>query len=477
MADNLRRTVIVVIVMFVMVTAVKSLHGVNSDDRGSPCQQMRGECRAKTYQTDDEAVFRNVSCYCTHGEEVSQYLETLGSANCMNVFGEQVDVSILHIVGCNVTSQAPLQSLLNTFRRTSDHMELYVEGSGWLSLASPSLASPSLALARPPHTITATFLNSNMSGMPADVVSGAAVSASVVMEGCQAGVLDARSFSGYGADANVTIAFRDTKILTVKKGAFDLPRKAQMEVRGGEILKFEGFSYSGGAELTLDGVKGAILLQSALSIYGLKKLSVTNCSVAAVYFKALGHRPPSYARNITIGGGVEEGSEATFSNNKFMEGNGQAFAQLCNFAKIKWHNNTVLTTNGMPLRVQGPECSTPRNWSLVFSFNSISCERCTDFANPDAQTCALFASSYCISCETPLDGCYEPVLPYVTSKCQASHPDLANALRDTCPAAISKRTPKALYSQSSGDKSAASLRRPLALGVALCVSVLLCVAV
>lgn len=80
------------------------------------------------------------------------------------------------------------------------------------------------------------------------------------------------------------------------QGAFDLPRNAQVEVRGGEILKFEGFSYSGGAELTLDGVKGAILLPSALSIYGLKKLSVTNCSVASVYSNALGHRAPSYAR-------------------------------------------------------------------------------------------------------------------------------------------------------------------------------------
>lgn len=58
---------------------------------------------------------------------------------------------------------------------------------------------------------------SNISGMPADVVSGATVSARVVMEGCHGGVLDARSFSDYGANANVTIVFKDTTIATVKK--------------------------------------------------------------------------------------------------------------------------------------------------------------------------------------------------------------------------------------------------------------------
>lgn len=80
------------------------------------------------------------------------------------------------------------------------------------------------------------------------------------------------------------------------QGAFDLPRTAQVEVQGGKIMRFEAYSYSGGSELTLDGVKGAILVESALSIYGLKKLRVTNCSLAAVYFKALTLRPPSYVR-------------------------------------------------------------------------------------------------------------------------------------------------------------------------------------
>lgn len=78
--------------------------------------------------------------------------------------------------------------------------------------------------------------------------------------------------------------------------AFDLPRKGRMEIQGGEVVRFEGYSYSGGAELTLDGMKGAILPESTISIYGLRKLTITNCTLASVYHHALGQRPPSYAR-------------------------------------------------------------------------------------------------------------------------------------------------------------------------------------
>lgn len=60
----------------------------------------------------------------------------------------------------------------------------------------------------------------------------------------------------------------------------------------------------------------------------------------------------SFLRNITLGDAVLEGSEAIFSENKFMNGNGQAFAQLCNVAKVTWHSNIILMADDMPLTLQ-----------------------------------------------------------------------------------------------------------------------------
>ena len=49
---------------------------------------------------------------------------------------------------------------------------------------------------------------------------------------------------------------------------------------------------------------------------------------------------------------VLQGSEVTFSDNSFITGNGHAFAKLCTVDRLSWHNNTILTSNDMPLRLQ-----------------------------------------------------------------------------------------------------------------------------
>lgn len=132
--------------------------------------------------------------------------------------------------------------------------------------------------------------------MPEGVVGGAAVKANISVEGCEVGVLETRAFSDYGPNATVSIALRNTIVLTVKEGAFDLPQRSHVVVKGGQILNMEGSSYIGGAQLSLDSVKIGKLLESAISIYGLERLSITNCTMAAVYYHALEQHPPSYVR-------------------------------------------------------------------------------------------------------------------------------------------------------------------------------------
>ncbi|KAG0714578.1 hypothetical protein GWK47_013865 [Chionoecetes opilio] len=425
------------------------------------CQVMRGECLLETVKRDGGAT-RNISCYCVHNEDVSGDLEELSGANCMDKTGLYVNTSILHIVGCNVSSQVFPRSVLDACRQ-SKHMVVHVEGSSGLSLPS---GIPSDAAA--PSTINATFIHSHVSGMPEGIVSGADVQATVVVEGGTMGVVESRAFSGYARDAQVSVTFRNTKILTVKQGAFDLPPAARVEMQGGQVRSFRQQSFSGGAELTLSGVVVGNLMGSSLNIHGLRKLHVTNCTMATAYAHALEHRPPSYLSTMTAGQQVLEGSEAVFSGNTIMKGNGQAFAQLCTVARLTWHNNTVLAEDHMPLTLQDPECGTKRDWPTVFSLTALSCINCTDFTNPDSQTCAMYKSGYCIYCEKEMDECNKPILPYLTTKCLASHPDIATDLNNTCGA--SSRTSKALVREAAAPSLA-----PLMFVVALGVTVVLAV--
>lgn len=463
--NGINRMVMAVVMMAVAMVVVV----VEAEDEDYKCSVMREECRLEKIEKGG-MVTRNISCYCEHGEDVSKPLDELSNSMCLQVHGKRVITSILHINGCRISSQVFPVSMLATCR-ASTHLVIYVKDSPYFSLSSPLyLASHPVPALR---TITATFIQSNVSGMPEQVVGGAVERAEVRVEGGQMNVLESRSFSGYPRDAQVYVSFKDTQILTVKQGAFDLPPTARLEVQGGQMLKLETHSYSGGAQLSLSGVKVANLFSSALNIFGLMKLSVVNCTVAALYESAFTHRPPTYFRNITRGLEVLEGSEATFSGNRLIKGNGHAFVHLCTVDKLSWQNNDVLNFSDMPLRFQDAKCMTRRDWAQVFSQNGLSCLRCSDFANPDKQSCGLYESAHCNSCEKEMDGCNRPLLPYLIDKCRASHPDIARDLKNTCDV-TSARTPKALGVQDKEKGTGASASfAPLSSVVTLAVAMLL----
>lgn len=165
------------------------------------------------------------------------------------------------------------------------------------------------------------------------------------------------------------------------------------------------------------------------------------------------------------------GSEAVFADNYIVEGNGQAFVQLCTVARLVWRNNTVLTASDMPLRLQGPWCSTQRDWRHVFTLTGLRCQNCSDFAHPDHQTCAMFESGYCVTCEGSMDGCNEPVLQYLLNKCLTTDPDIVKALNDTCivNAPTARRTSKALQGQGRGASASLAplVHMVMTLGVAV----------
>ncbi|XP_045124347.1 uncharacterized protein LOC123512179 isoform X2 [Portunus trituberculatus] len=402
--------------------------------------------------------------------EVSQPLHQLTKAKCLQEPGGEVNISILHINGCSVSRVFPV--FLITKCRASAHLVIYVKDSPYISLPSHNYYTISRT-APAPRTITATFIQSNVSGMPEGVVNGATERAVVRVEGGKMDVLETRSFSGYPRDAQVSVSFKDTQILTVKQGAFDLPPTAQLKVEGGKMVRVETYSYSGGAKLFLSGVVVGNLLPSAVNIYGLMKLSVVNCTMAVVYANAFTHRAPTYVRTITGGQEVLEGSEAIFSGNRLTSGNGEAFASLCSVDKLSWQNNYVRGFSDMPLRFQNARCTTKRDWAQVFSLNGLSCINCTDFANPDKQSCGLYESGHCNGCEKEMDGCNKPILPYLTDKCRASHPDIARDLKNTCNINAYRRTAKALPVQDKEEVTGASASfMPLSSIVTLAVAML-----
>ncbi|KAG7172444.1 hypothetical protein Hamer_G020324 [Homarus americanus] len=233
----------------VVVVVVGSLAVMATDE---PCTQMRRSCRLVTERKLIEGqnmTSLNISCYCNW---------------------DQV-----------------LPSSVWELSRRTHHMALYVENSKHLRLGTYLTPHND-----PLSSITATFINSKVSGIPKGVLGGSK-QVKVVMKGCELQVLESRAFSGYSTTADIRVSLINTEILTLKKVAFDLPASAVVSMEGGSVRAWEGFGYQGGSQLSLDKVKIGRLLSGAINILGLQSFSMTNCIIADLLEGALKNKARS----------------------------------------------------------------------------------------------------------------------------------------------------------------------------------------
>lgn len=391
------------------------------------CSQMREECSLETQMTQLDGyphVTLNISCYCkqnTH-KDVSRVLEEVAKVKCSwipYVQGMTVNASVLHLVGCSLQEKMLPESVLRLLRRTQ-HLHVYVERAPSLRLTAFRQMEATIPF------LSATFVDSNLSGLPEGVLGGAEL-VRVKMERCDVKVLESRAFSGFSPTDDVFINLIDVSILTLKMVAFDLPPSAVVNFHGGKVLAWETSGYSGGSHLSLHGVNIGRLLSGAIHIQGLKSLSMQNCSIAKIYKQALRYQ------NFRQSRALHKESSATFIGNNFILGSSKSFIDLCGMDRLLWQNNTFASMTSPPLRLQEPECETERDWKNVISLTGINCSNCEDFRNPDAQTCAVYETGYCLTCKEQLDSCNLPVLSYlIHRKCPVSHPNLSAELEAVC---------------------------------------------
>nr|XP_045614994.1 uncharacterized protein LOC123768471 [Procambarus clarkii] len=417
-----------VVVLAVVVVAVL----------GQDCTQMRQECRLKTSKTvldNQEMVSLNVSCYCKKGEDVSRSLEEVVGLKCSwlpTAPHLKVNTSTLHISGCSVHNNVVPSAVWNLVRR-SDHLEVWVEASPSFRLGAYIAPEEEETL----PSLTATFINSKISGLPEGIL-GSSHQVEVLVEECELGVLETRSFSGYPSTANVSVTLVGTDILTLKMVAFELPGAGRVKMVGGRVGSWEESGYSGGSHLTLDGVRIGRLLSGAINIHGLQSFAMTNCTVATLYEEALKHKRLPQSQAVA----EDETSSATFKDNNFVEANGKAFVNLCGVKNLVWHNNSFVNITMPPLRFQEPECETARDWKKIISLTGINCLNCEDFRNSDEQTCAIYETGYCTSCTELFDNCYSPALHLIINQCSTSHPNVVSELETNCHFNYSKTRPE-----------------------------------
>ncbi|XP_047483817.1 uncharacterized protein LOC125035452 [Penaeus chinensis] len=388
------------------------------------CTQMRGECRLKTQQQrlgEDLFTHLNVSCYCKHGEDVFEDLQDLLSVRCSWLPSEphmKVNSSTIHVVGCSVKSQMFPLGILQLARRT-DNLEIIVKDSPKLRLAPASTAENTVP------KISASFVNSNLSGLPEGWVTGGK-EVELVMKDCEVSIIESRALAGYDEDAQVQATFVNTDILTVQMVAFVLPKNSFMKLENGQILNWKRSGYTGGSELHLERIRFGKVLTNAFDIGSLSVFTMSDCKVAALYDEALAYHAALNRRE-------KENKKADITNNNFIQASGTALSRLCNFDKLNFHNNTFANLINPPLRLYRPGCHPERQWDEVVSRTGLNCTRCEDFLNPDTQSCAIYKSAQCISCTEYLDDCNIDVLPYlVLNKCSSSHPTLVESLQNTC---------------------------------------------
>ncbi|XP_042215617.1 uncharacterized protein LOC121861782 [Homarus americanus] len=410
----------------VVVVVVGSLAVMATDE---PCTQMRRSCRLVTERKLIEGqnmTSLNISCYCNWDQDVAEVLEEVAKLKCSwlpTAPHMKVDYSAIHLSGCSVISKVLPSSVWELSRRTH-HMALYVENSKHLRLGTYLTPHND-----PLSSITATFINSKVSGIPKGVLGGSK-QVKVVMKGCELQVLESRAFSGYSTTADIRVSLINTEILTLKKVAFDLPASAVVSMEGGSVRAWEGFGYQGGSQLSLDKVKIGRLLSGAINILGLQSFSMTNCIIADLLEGALKNKARSQDHMVMMKG---ENTSATFINNKFVNANGKAFVNLCYVDQLMWKNNSYVNVTMPPIRFQEPECETERNWNDIISQTGISCFDCEDFKDPDEQTCAIYNTGYCTTCEEQFDNCNKEVLPYlVLEKCPVSNPRATADLKTVC---------------------------------------------
>ncbi|XP_027226257.2 uncharacterized protein [Penaeus vannamei] len=427
----------------------------------APCTQMRGECRLKTQLQrlgDDFFTHLNVSCYCKHGEDISEDLQALLSVKCSWLPSRphmKVNSSTIHVVGCSVQSEMFPLGILQLARRT-DNLEILVKDSPKLRLAPVSKAENTVP------RISASFINSNLSGLPEGWVTGGK-EVELVFKDSEVSIIESRAMAGYAEDAQVQVTFDNTNILTVQMVAFELPKNSFMRLENCQIVNWKRSGYTGGSELRLERVRLGIVLTNAIDIGSLSVFTMSDCNVAAIYDGAL-----AYQSALKRG---ENNKKAVITNNKFIEASGGALSRLCNFDTLDFHNNTFVNITNPPLRLHSPGCHADRQWDKVVSRTGLSCMRCEDFVEPDTQSCAIYRSSHCISCTEHLDDCNIDVLPYlVLNKCPSSHPALVESLQKACDFRAEVTAPQA-RSLDAGVATAAPTA--LAIVAGLVVSVLL----
>ncbi|XP_042866538.1 uncharacterized protein LOC122249599 [Penaeus japonicus] len=421
---------------------------------------MRGECRLKTQRQrlgEDFFTHLNVSCYCKHGEDVFEDLQSLLSVKCSWLPSEpdmKVNSSAIHVVGCSVKSQTFPTGILQLARRT-ESLEIVVKDSPKLRLAPLSTTEGTVP------KITANFINSNLSGLPEGwVTDGKDVE--LMTKDCEVPILESRALVGYAEDAQVHATFINTDIFTIRMGAFALPKNSVVRMAEGKVLNWERSGYTGGSELHLVRVRLGKVPSKALDISSLKVFTMSGCNVAAMYDEALTYHG-------TMNRAEEGAAKAVLASNNFIEANGAALARLCHFQALDFHNNTFVNITDPPLRLYRPGCQPERDWDKAVSNTGLSCTRCEDFSEPDAQSCAIYKSAHCISCAENVDECNVDVLPFlVLNKCPSSHPALVESLQNACDVRAAATAAQA-RSLDSAAASAAPAALVLVAGLALSV--------